>query len=112
MVLPTYADLPSFEVFAREEREITAKKIRTVLGRNKPRDVYDLWFLLKIRAIAVGVQLSNKKTSVKLEETVFMKKIEEKRTGWEMELKRFIIGMLPSFDQVECFLPSTRLKMK
>jgi hypothetical protein len=31
----------------------------------------------------------------------FMKKVEEKRLNWERELRRFIIGSIPPFDQVK-----------
>ncbi len=99
LVMPMYRDLPTYEIFAMDENEIVIEKIKTVLVRNKPRDVYDLWFLLK-RGILVDEKLLSKKIG-KFNKQEFMRKVDEKADGWERELKRFIIGTLPPFEQVK-----------
>ncbi len=45
--LPSYKEIPSFEVSVLDQNEIAAEKLRCILTREKARDVYDLWFLLK-----------------------------------------------------------------
>lgn len=100
-IMPAYKDLPMFEVFAMDEREILTEKIRAISERNKPRDVYDLWFLLKIRRVAVDQKLLSKKLGKRFEKSEFMKKVIEKTRNWDRELRRFIIGTLPPFDQVK-----------
>lgn len=99
-VVPLYKDLPTFEVFAMDENEILVEKIRAILERDKPRDVYDLWFLLKIRKLNVNQKLLHKKLGRKLEKSELMSRIMEKKPNWGRELKGFIIGTLPPFDQV------------
>ncbi len=101
VVTSLYRDIPVFEVAAMDEKEILAEKIRTIVERNKPRDVYDLWFLLTIKRLQLDENMISRKIKGKFEKTEFMDKLEEKRTNWERELKQFIMGTLPSFDQVK-----------
>nr|CBH37318.1 conserved hypothetical protein [uncultured archaeon] len=85
-----------------EREELLAEKVRAVLTRNRARDVYDLWFLLK-KGTKFDFDLVNEKlkyyTRV-FEKEVFMERI--KRTGeyWESELKPLVIGRLPRFELV------------
>jgi len=100
LIVPMYSDLPTFEVYAMDENEIVIEKIITIMERNKPRDVYDLWFLLKVKGLKVDTRLlSNKFGELDLND--FMKKVDEKTEGWERELGRFVIGSLPPFSQVK-----------
>ena len=48
-------------VYSMDKDELLAEKIRAVLTRNKPRDLYDLWFLLQL-----GAQFNNKLVQYKL----------------------------------------------
>ena len=47
---PSYSDLSQFELTAYSKKEIIAEKMRTLLQQQKkwprPRDLYDLWFIL------------------------------------------------------------------
>jgi uncharacterized protein len=49
-VAPVYPDLPAFEVAAYSKMEIVAEKLRALLQQQRkwprPRDLYDLWFIL------------------------------------------------------------------
>jgi predicted nucleotidyltransferase component of viral defense system len=101
---PSQRELRSFSIFAMDEREILAEKIRAIYSRNKARDVYDLWFLLKARKAEPNIAMANKKLStiqLKFEKSVFLAKIEEKRNGWGKDLSALIFGELPSFSQVK-----------
>lgn len=99
-ITPLYNDIPSFELFTMNENEILAEKIRTILQRNKSRDVYDAWFLLAEKKLAVNHKILQKKLKRKFNKSEFMQKIMEKKPNWEKELKRFITGTLPPFNQV------------
>ena len=100
MIVPMYKDIPSFEIFAMDEKEIVVEKIKTIFERNKPRDVYDLWFLLKIKGLRIDEGLLSKKIKG-FDKKEFARKLEEKEQNWERELKRFISGTLPPFAQVK-----------
>lgn len=102
-IIPSYKEIPSFDVFVLSPEEILAEKMRTILSRNKPRDVYDLWFLLK-RGAKIDLGLINKKLKLigkKFSKKEFFEKIEEKRGLWESDLSQMIIGDLPDFDAVK-----------
>jgi len=49
-VKPRYSDLTDFEIMAHSKEEIVAEKMRALLQQQKkwprPRDLYDLWFIL------------------------------------------------------------------
>jgi predicted nucleotidyltransferase component of viral defense system len=49
-VSPQYADLSEFEITAYSKKEIVAEKMRALLQQQtkwpRPRDLYDLWFML------------------------------------------------------------------
>ena len=97
-----YTDILPFFVLVMEREEILAEKVRAVLTRNRARDVYDLWFLLK-KGTGFELNLVNEKLKYYMrvfEKEVFMERI--KRTGeyWEPELKPFVIGRLPRFELV------------
>ncbi len=100
LIVPMYSDLPTFEVYAMDQNEIVIEKIITVMERNKPRDVYDLWFLLKIKDLKIDKQLLLKKFG-DLNLIEFMIKVDEKNEGWQKELGRFVINSLPPFSQVK-----------
>ncbi len=79
-VFPLYPDIPSFDVFVMPLHELFAEKIRMVMIRDKPRDVYDIWFLLD-KNTKVDLKIINKK--LRLYQKTFSKKelktkIEEK----------------------------------
>ncbi|TRZ54802.1 nucleotidyl transferase AbiEii/AbiGii toxin family protein [archaeon] len=106
MIIPHYREIPSFEVFAMDQQEIFAEKIRAIFTRNKPRDVYDLWFLLK-KGIKPDAGLINKKLRIcriKFSKNRLAKTMEEKREFWKGDLKGLIIGELPDFEKIKEFI--------
>ena len=42
----SFSDIPIFIILAMDEKEILAEKIRTLINRKEPRDLYDIWMLL------------------------------------------------------------------
>jgi hypothetical protein len=102
LFIPTYQELPSFELSVLDAAEIAAEKIRCIMTREKPRDVYDLWFLCK-RGIMIDVPLADKKLrlcGLKYDQKQFLEKVCEKQKMWNLDLKDFLIGTLPNFDDV------------
>ena len=74
MLFSSYREIPSFEAYVMEEQEIAAEKVRAILSRDKARDVYDLWFLLK-KGIMLDEALIEKK--LKIAEMHFSKKVNQ-----------------------------------
>jgi len=101
-LIPSYQELPSFDLTVLDAEEIAAEKIRCILTREKPRDIYDLWFLSK-RGIALERRLVEKKLRVyrsTFDVVLFQKKLVEKRHMWRRDLEGLVIGTLPPFDTV------------
>jgi len=102
MLRPSYQEIPAFEVSVLDQKEIAAEKVRCILTREKPRDVYDLWFLLKA-GVRVDIPRVNKKCKIygiTFDKDAFIGKLYEKRGMWTRDLKGFIIGTLPQFDDI------------
>ncbi len=102
LLTPMYREIPSFEIFVMNEQEILTEKVRAILTRNRARDVYDLWFLLK-KGVNLDFNTINKKLKTygtSFSSSYFDKKIEEKERFWETDLRGLLIGKLPSFSLI------------
>ena len=102
LLVATYPEIPSFELSVLDVSEMAAEKIRYIMTREKPRDIYDLWFLSK-KNIIIDISLVNKKLKIygltfNLE--AFLEKISEKRNMWKRDLQDLLIGTLPEFNIV------------
>lgn len=103
-VIPIYKELPNFELYVMQEKEILAEKVRAVLTRMKPRDVYDLWFLLVRKNVVFDLKLVDKKLSlynIKFNFKEFKNRIEIMKGLWQTDLKNLVIGELPDFSEVK-----------
>ena len=92
MIFSMYKDIPNFEVFVMDEKEILAEKVRAILTRMKPRDIYDLWFLLE-KNVDFDIQLVNKKLelyNLKFSLRDFENRIEKMKGLWQIDLKNLI----------------------
>lgn len=108
LLIGSYPEIPSFEVLLLDVKEIVAEKIRCIMTREKPRDIYDLWFLYK-RGTSLDISLVNKKLKIyrlKFDLKAFHEKVYEKRSMWTRDLKDLVIGTLPDFDNVATELDS------
>ncbi len=102
-LISVYNEIPSFEVFAMSEEEMLSEKTRAILTRQKPRDVYDLWFLVKKKDVSVNLELINKKLSMygmNFDYKIFSERIEDMRGLWDRDLSNLIFGELESFELV------------
>ncbi len=91
-------EVPLFDILVMQKEEIFAEKIRAIMTRNKARDLYDLWFLMKERNY-----FNEKLTTEKLNfykkqwnKKDFINSITEKKPIWEKELSP-LIDNIPEF---------------
>ena len=102
-IYPKYRDIPSFTIRVMVLEEILAEKIRALFTRQKPRDLYDIWFLLN-KGIKPEIGDINRKLKIykeKFNKNKMIEKIEEKRKSWHMDLRVLIKGNLPDFELVK-----------
>lgn len=98
---PIYKDLQPYSVLVMNLQEILAEKIRAIMTRNKPRDVFDLHFLLS-KGIKFDMVFINKKLSYYKEAYAkerFIIKLKEKKLLWEKEMKNYIVDV-PDFEEI------------
>lgn len=101
-LVPIYDDLRPFTVSVMDLKEIMAEKVRAVLKRDKARDIYDIWFLLK-KGVAADERLFEKKMDYygeSFRKSDFDKAVLLKKKLWKSELSG-LIGAFPSFEEVQ-----------
>ncbi|MBS3137634.1 nucleotidyl transferase AbiEii/AbiGii toxin family protein [Candidatus Woesearchaeota archaeon] len=94
-------EVPTFDVIVMQQKEIYAEKIRAIMSRDKARDVYDLWFLIKNNTEFDKLLINEK---LKYYNEVwdfknFQKMLHKKKDIWAIELKP-LIQVVPSFETV------------
>lgn len=91
-----FSDVPMFTIVSLDEKEILVEKIRTLINRSEPRDLYDIWMLFK--------------KEVKIDKTLLFKKLKEENSKlsslklpskeeYERDLKN-LISYVPPYEQV------------
>ncbi|MEK6971048.1 MAG: nucleotidyl transferase AbiEii/AbiGii toxin family protein [archaeon] len=93
--------IPSTIIRGMSLQEVAAEKVRAIMSREKPRDVYDLAFLIKEKKILFDEKFINHKMEYyneKFDEKKFMKKLEQKRKDWKKEMNQIMLSKLPPFD--------------
>jgi uncharacterized protein len=89
---PEYDDLPPFVLTALAPEYLLAEKIRALLVRGKPRDVYDIWLLLQkgvpadLELIASRLALYN----LPLTRQGLLDALETACASWERDLKALL----------------------
>jgi len=100
-IVPIYPDLRPYVVLCMDLDEMLAEKIRAIMTRGKPRDVYDLWFMLKKNA-KFNEEYVNKKLlfyGKKFRYTEFNKQIKKNKDKWWDELS-LLIRNPPTFVEI------------
>ena len=99
-IVPLYADLRPYVALCMGLDEVLAEKVRAILTREKPRDVYDAWFLLRKNA-----SFSKEKADAKLAyygkkftPTQFAAAVASKQRLWEKEM-RVLLRNVPPFGE-------------
>ena len=106
-------EIPAFDVFVMEEKEIFTEKIRAVLSRSKARDVYDVWFLLN-KGVEVDENILEEKFKYYKQSWNFKEfetRINSVSRIWESEL-RYQLKILPDFNEVKKLILSKAKKWK
>lgn len=97
VVQKLFSDVPMFTLVVLDEKEILAEKIRALVNRGEPRDLYDVWMLLN-----KNVKIDKKLISGKLKEEkskLSALKIPSKEE-YERGLKN-LISFVPPYEQVK-----------
>jgi len=103
-IIPIYKELPNFEIFAMHEKEILSEKVRAIFTRVKPRDIYDLWFLIIKKNINPDIKAINKKLSLynlTFDFKSFKKKVENMEGLWKTDLKGLTISEVEEFNKIK-----------
>ena len=96
-----YSEIPAFSLLIMQKKEILAEKIRAIMTRDKPRDIYDLWFLLK-NNVEIEEKLISEKMSYSHKEfrtDELIKSLEIQQNKWQSELKP-LLRTTPDFNDV------------
>ncbi|MEQ9715274.1 MAG: nucleotidyl transferase AbiEii/AbiGii toxin family protein [Candidatus Asgardarchaeum sp.] len=88
-----YPDIPNFDIRTLPPEIMAQEKLNAIINRNKARDVFDLYTILKNYNITLKYPNLGE----------LEKKIDEKKNEWP-ELKFFVVGKLPSFSSVKVFI--------
>ena len=90
--------------------EIMAEKLRSLIQRNRPRDIYDIWYVMnssenpdkKAIKTLLFKKAENKNIEIlNVEQFVNGQKLRKNKRAWESSLKQHLpINALPDFDTV------------
>ncbi len=98
---PPYPDVPRIDVKTLTQEALLLEKISAVCDRNRPRDVHDVYRLLKNGA---SVELEEVKEHYKgFTVEKFEERLDEKRGGWR-GLKDLMVGTLPEFEEEKRYI--------
>lgn len=103
--IPQYIDINPFAIRVLNLEEIISEKIHALFTRQKARDLFDMFYLLRISKI--DKDLINSKLAIfniKYDHKLLEKRIDDLKDIWEKELKPFILTELPDFNIVKEFV--------
>lgn len=97
VVQKLFSDAPLFSIVVLDEKEILAEKIRALINRAEPRDLYDVWMFL-----SKGIKIDKKILFLKLkEEKSKLSNLKfPSKEEYERDLKN-LVNVLPSYEQVK-----------
>lgn len=96
-----YEDINDFLITVLSLEHITAEKVRALMIRKKPRDLYDLWFLIN-KGISAEKKLLDKKLRLydrEFEIKGLKEAINEVQKGWKRDLE-MLLPSIPDFETV------------
>lgn len=99
-----YSDIEPFPVRVFDFRELLSEKIRALIQRSKPRDYFDVWFILHNKdfdwnEIKEAVMEKCRRIGVKYEPDNIFRDIEAIKKQWKTDLVH-LVRDLPDFDMV------------
>jgi len=103
--VPDYIDIKPFSLKILKLKEMVAEKIHSLLARKNARDLYDLFFLLRISEFDKKlVEEKLKIFGMRFNSNLIKKRINEIKPIWEAELKPFVLDELLDFNVVKDFV--------
>lgn len=100
----TYPDIPPITVLCMAREEILAEKIRALMTRERARDLFDVYFLLK-QGVTIGPSLIQDKLDYygkKFDSNALLQRLSRLNAQW-LHLKSFTQD-LPEFETVKDFV--------
>jgi len=97
LVTSDYADVRPFVVTVLTAEQLAAEKLRALLVRGKPRDLYDVWLLLS-QGVRPGQALLQSKLALYDMEwgpEALLASLDGVRAGWERDLRHLLPQFVP-----------------
>ena len=113
IIAPGVYSIADSEMYAMQLEEVVCEKIHAIYKRPKPRDLYDLWYLLG-KGVKPDIHLINRKLEplkVKFNMEEFAKHVEKLRVGWAKDM----LGLLPKvpvFDPIAEYVLTDMKKIR
>ena len=98
---PPYPDIPPVELRAQGIDDLAAGKVSAILGRDKPRDVHDLYILLRQGARLDMEEVRRGVPGLTVEG--LRARMEDRRGEWR-SLEPLVVSRLPSLDEEVRFI--------
>jgi len=98
---PVYGDCPSFVLTCLTLDHIMAEKVRALLVRGKPRDLYDVWFLSEL--VDIDRKLIDKKLklyTLTLDDVDINEVLSSIEKDWKQDILP-LLGFLPDFNELK-----------
>jgi len=95
--------IPMVYLRGMDLREVLAEKIRAMMVRGSARDLYDVWFLLVRKGVALDLRLVAEKLAfygVEFSAAELRRRLEGMGDYWAKELRPVVFGALPGFEEV------------
>lgn len=92
-----YQEISAFDLPVMDLEEIFAEKIRAIMTRNKARDLYDLWFLIK-KGVSTTREFIQEKLDYydeKYSKQKLIESINSKQKIWDMEMRHLLKEVTP-----------------
>lgn len=99
-IKPLFQDIVEYSVIALSEEEILAEKIRAIITRNKARDLFDVYTLLK-KKTTINKKLINlklKSYDLVYSNKILKKSIDSKKRIYDTEISN-LVKEYPSFEE-------------
>ncbi|UCE74050.1 MAG: nucleotidyl transferase AbiEii/AbiGii toxin family protein [Methanomassiliicoccales archaeon] len=98
---PVYEDLPPYSILVMKTSEILAEKLRAMITRDRARDLYDIYFLLRknttIEWDVIEKKMQYYKRTMNIDE--IQEAIEAKRYVWDREIPQ-LVTLMHNFEEV------------
>ncbi|KXB07957.1 hypothetical protein AKJ56_02085 [candidate division MSBL1 archaeon SCGC-AAA382N08] len=96
-----YPDVPRIDARTLTQEALLLEKVSAVYNRNRPRDVHDVYRLLKNGASVELEEVKDRWKDFTIEK--FEMSLDKKKDGWE-SLRALIIGTIPEFKEEKQYI--------